>query len=548
MLKSLLINKNGKTYLPEETEEGNVEYKLELDSFGPHSSEKNKIIKMTSQMLWRLNEGKILKGKYEAHYLLGVMDDGTIGNISLDKINKSISVIHEVCNRCEAEIVTIDIQQIHSGYVADICIRKRIDGGTIHESRVGLLGSSNHGKTTCISLMTYEQKDNGNGCGRSIIFRHSHEQSSGITSSIKQEIIGFKNNNIINYKTSLFSSWEKIIKNSDKIITFIDLPGCSKYIRTTIFGLLAHKPDIIMIVISAFDCYKDDEIILPSDTLLHINLSINLDIPFCFLLTKSDLVTKEIMQKLIDKISIYSRPYFIISNINGENYDAVYKYLNMLEPRKIHDKRLENNNVEFMINDTYEISEIGTVVSGILLNGVIKVNESYLIGPVNNNYYPVEIKSIHRKQMDCKSIFPTESASLEIGVDTNNKILIDKHLMIINENMKSNVIAYLYMCISKTDALKLKLDHPYTIYIGNIIESVCILEIIERDKHNWIKLIFSRNFPKIEQIHSPKPDLLTYKYVKNGDYGIIRDNAPSDNFIIGKCWHEMDGCSKDVID
>jgi len=539
MLKSLLINKDGKTYLPQETEEGNIEYKLELDLLIINgTAEKNKIIKMTSQLLWRLNEGKISTGKYEAHYFLGVHDDGTIGTISLDKINKSISVVIDMCNRCEAEIISIDIQQINSGYIADICIRKRIDGGSINDSRIALLGASNHGKTTCISLITREQKDNGNGCGRSIIFRHSHEQSTGITSSIKHEIIGFKNNNIVNYKTSLWGSWEKIIKNSDKIITFIDLPGCPKYIRTTIFGLLSHKPDINIIVISAHDSHikETNTIELPVDTLLHINLSISLNIPICFLLTKSDLVTKEIMQQLIDKITIYSKPYFVISNITGENYDKVFQYLNTLEPKKVDDKKLENNNVEFMINDTYEISEIGTVVSGILLNGIININGSYLIGPIDNNsFYPVQIKSIHRKQMDCKAILPLESASLELGLDSNSKIIIDKHMMIINEDLKKNVVTDVYVNITNLD-FKLKREHPYTIYIGNIIESVCILEINKKEGEYWLKMIFCRNFPKMDQIYSLTDESLTYKYVIDGSYCIIRDN---DSYFVGKCWHKM---------
>jgi GTPase len=38
---------------------------------------------------------------------------------------------------------------------------------------------------------------------------------------------------------------------SSKIVTFLDLAGHQKYLKTTIFGLTGHIPDFAMLVIAA---------------------------------------------------------------------------------------------------------------------------------------------------------------------------------------------------------------------------------------------------------------------------------------------------------
>ena len=78
----LIINKlmrDDKSGLIEEDDNGNIEYKWKLDS-------KNELTlkKLTSQLLWRLNEGKEMYGIYEAHYILGVFDNGNLGNLTLE--------------------------------------------------------------------------------------------------------------------------------------------------------------------------------------------------------------------------------------------------------------------------------------------------------------------------------------------------------------------------------------------------------------------------------------------------------------------------------
>ncbi len=71
-----IYNEEDKIFM-EENDEGNIEYKWRLDYKNEYS-----LKKLVSQMLWRLNEGNERYGRYEAHYLLGVYDNGTPGKLS----------------------------------------------------------------------------------------------------------------------------------------------------------------------------------------------------------------------------------------------------------------------------------------------------------------------------------------------------------------------------------------------------------------------------------------------------------------------------------
>lgn len=64
---------------------------------------------------------------------------------------------------------------------------------------------------------------------------------------------------VVNYSESRTA--EEICESASKMITFIDLAGHHKYLKTTIFGLTSYCPDFAMLVVSAntgigeSDCY-----------------------------------------------------------------------------------------------------------------------------------------------------------------------------------------------------------------------------------------------------------------------------------------------------
>lgn len=44
--------------------------------------------------------------------------------------------------------------------------------------------------------------------------------------------------------------WVKICEKSAKVITFIDLAGHERYLKTTVFGMTGHAPDFGMLMVS----------------------------------------------------------------------------------------------------------------------------------------------------------------------------------------------------------------------------------------------------------------------------------------------------------
>lgn len=45
--------------------------------------------------------------------------------------------------------------------------------------------------------------------------------------------------------------WIQICKESSKVLTFIDLAGHEKYLKTTVFGMTGHAPDFAMLMIGS---------------------------------------------------------------------------------------------------------------------------------------------------------------------------------------------------------------------------------------------------------------------------------------------------------
>ena len=123
----------------------------------------------------------------------------------------------------------------------------------VKEVRVCVIGNVDSGKSTLVAVLTRCIKDDGRGSARKFIFNFGHEKETGRTSSIGIDIIGYKKGMQIEPEKhgNKNQSWNHIVKESDKIVTILDLCGHEKYLKTTIFGLTGLLPDYAMIVVGA---------------------------------------------------------------------------------------------------------------------------------------------------------------------------------------------------------------------------------------------------------------------------------------------------------
>ncbi|XP_047198213.1 GTP-binding protein 2-like isoform X2 [Hippoglossus stenolepis] len=224
-------------------EEGNLEYKLVNPT-------QYRFEHLATQMQWRLQEGR-----GEAVYQIGVEDNGMLVGLSEEDMRASLNTLHSLAEKVGADITVLREQEVDYDSddphkIVEILIRKVPDDQQFLDLRVAVLGNVDSGKSTLLGVLTQGELDNGRGRARLNLFRHLHEIQTGRTSSISFEILGFNSKGeVVNYSESRTA--EEICESASKMITFIDLAGHHKYLKTTIFGLTSYCPDFAMLVVSA---------------------------------------------------------------------------------------------------------------------------------------------------------------------------------------------------------------------------------------------------------------------------------------------------------
>lgn len=481
-------------FLPE-NDDGNVEYKLRLDT-----KDRMGLKKIASQMKWRMNEGKELYNLCEAHYILGVADDGTLGGLTKDELDKTYNIFLTTVSECKA-IVHFNkeyeydgtIHGCHSGKIIFgnisnkshvmhvIVCKKHVD--RVAELNVMFVGPSCHGKTTVISSLAHGCTDNGSGSARHLILKYAHEKVNGQTSAVKKEIIGIKGDMLVNFTTGMHSDWASIVGMSDKIINLIDLPGDKKYAKSTYFGLLSYRIDVITLVID-INSVDDSESLYAID--FYNNIATLMNVPIIMLLTKIDLNNVNVPDQWYNILTCIG-----ISNVSGNGFDKYLNYLNKIDIRKNND---DLKNKLFTIIESYNIPDTGIVLSGCCVKGNFKVND--IVYVTNGEiYYNVCIKSIHKKQIDSKILFDGETGCLNIVpmnmlLNEQIDINIDKHMIVTSKKHKlySTLVIILPKLGGSHDGSTITCGKRYMLYVGNIMRNCIAMSIMYT---NPIKIVLN---------------------------------------------------------
>uniref|UniRef100_A0A8C1RH00 GTP binding protein 2 n=1 Tax=Cyprinus carpio TaxID=7962 RepID=A0A8C1RH00_CYPCA len=493
---------NNPPYLPPEAEEGNIEYKLKLVDPTQYRFEH-----LATQMKWRLQEGR-----GEAVYQIGVEDNGLLVGLTEEDMKASLKTLRRMAEKVGADITVlrereVDYDSDEPHRIAEVLIRKVPDDQQFLDLRVAVLGNVDSGKSTLLGVLTQGELDNGRGRARLNLFRHLHEIQTGRTSSISIEILGFDSKGeVVNYSESRTA--EEICESASKMITFIDLAGHHKYLKTTIFGLTSYCPDFAMLVVSANTG-------IAGTTREHLGLAMALKVPIFIVVSKVDLCTKGTVERTVrqlerilkqpgcnkvpmlvsstdDAVTAAQKfaqspsitPIFTLSSVSGESLDLLKVFFNILPPlsNSKEQEELMQQLTEFQIDEIYTVPDVGTVVGGTLYSGICREGEQLVVGPTDEGKFrELAVCSIQRNRSGCRVLRAGQAATLALG--DFDRSLLRKGMVMVSPEMNPTICwRFEAEIVLLFHAKTFHKGFQVTVHVGNIRQTATVEALQGKDE------------------------------------------------------------------
>ena len=306
---------------------------------------------------------RLLPGLEESQgalYEIGVADDGTFVGLTHDELDESLSNLQIMAGSlgCKVDVLrrvvvgsceweedsgseTAAQSHTENLWVAEALVspdldfyraaspeepslegvsKKSVSGddySSTEQIRISITGPSTAGKSSLLGALTYSSLDNGRGKSRLSLLKHRHEISSGITSSVAQELIGYGPSespvNVVNYASGNVAALDDIHAASDggRLAFVSDLPGSIRYSKSMLRGLVSWAPHYVILCVPA----NSDEETTADDgdraagqahemnlTLSYLNLCIKLGVPVVIAVTKMDLASRAGLRNTLSKV------------------------------------------------------------------------------------------------------------------------------------------------------------------------------------------------------------------------------------------------------
>lgn len=345
---------------------------------------------------------------------------------------------------------------------------------------IGTAGHIDHGKTTLIKYLTGKDTDT-----------LPEEKKRGITIDLG------------------FSFLET---SENKKVGIIDVPGHEKFIKNMTAG--ASGIDYIIFVVAL------DDGVMPQ-TREHFNIVKLLGIKHgIIVLTKSDLVdekqkenVKEEIKFLVKNSFLENAKIFETSTKDINSYKNLKEFL--IEDIENVEKEIENDsNKDFRmyVDRVFSVKGFGTVITGTVLQGKIKVNDFLNIYPLNRK---VRVKGIENHGIKLESIESGNRCALNISNVEKDEIKRGDIVSTISSFQSSNIIDVVFEPLKD---ILIKNNEKIKIHFGTK-ELTGKIRIFTRDS------ILVKENEEIEkypaQIYLDENVALIFK-----EYGIIRSCSP----------------------
>ncbi|CAH8626091.1 unnamed protein product [Schistosoma rodhaini] len=390
--------------------------------------------------------------------------------------------------------------------VKEYLLRRKTASDDFVDVRVAVVGNVDAGKSTLLGVLTHGELDNGRGLARLRLLRHKHEAESGRTSSVAHDILGFNSiGQVVNKPIHGHLNWSEICEASAKVITFIDLAGHERYLKTTIFGMTGHAPDYVMFMVGA----NAGVIGMAKE---HLGLALALCVPVFVVVTKIDMCPPNVLHETMNLLFrilkspgcrkipalISSTDDVICCATNFTSEHLLKLFLNLLPSRS--EPRL-NELAHFQIDEIFSVQGVGTVISGTCLSGIIKLNDILLLGPdLSGQFNPISIKSIQRKRLSVNYVRGGQTASFALKKLRRNQVR--KGMVLLAPESKPKA------CIEFI-AEVLILHHPTTISVG-------YQAMVHAGPVRQTATILKLN--SHERLRTGDKDMVVFRFIKSPEY------------------------------
>nr|OQO26253.1 hypothetical protein B0A51_07147 [Rachicladosporium sp. CCFEE 5018] len=469
-----------------------------------------------------LIESRLDEGHGECLFDVGLEDSGDSQNLSETEWDAALARIRTLLEVLKADWKILMTKNVpgsivdvgnetkrEKGCVGKVMIRRRPkDLDDTIETRIAVVGNVDAGKSTLLGVLVKGGLDDGRGKARVNLFRHKHEVESGRTSSVGMEIMGFdtKGEVVVSGVPGRKLSWEEIGKRSAKVISFTDLAGHERYLRTTVFGLLSSEPNYCLLMVAA-----NNGLIGMSKE--HLGIALALNVPVMVCITKTDICPPQILAQTVTQLTkilkspgarkipifIKSRedcintatqfvsqricPIFQVSNVTGESLDLVREFLNILPH---HGKYDIDAPFEFHVNDTFSVPFVGTVVSGVVKSGVVHAGDTVLVGPDSlGQFTTTTVRSIERKRISVPACSAGQSASFALRRVRRKDVRKGMVMLLAKSDSNPNILIPQPKVYREFVAEVLILSHATTIrtkyqamlHVGPVSQTCAIIDI-----------------------------------------------------------------------
>lgn len=437
--------------------------------------------------------------------------------------------------------------------------------------RVAVIGNVDSGKSTMIGVLTSGIFDDGRGSARARIVRHNHEAATGRTSCASMHILGFDADSKRIHQNAPASAkpaqktvaWTKVYQSSKNLITFIDLAGHEKYLKTTISGLTGSYPDYALIVVAANNGVS-------MMTREHVQVACALKIPVFMVVTKIDIcpenvlrVTKKQITKLVratsKKLPVQIRkrkevkkvfqqdpylnritPVFYVSAVEGTNLEVLFKFLGGLQPRsswKVADavdkpltgfgsssdeEGASTVSGELEIDDTFAVKGVGIVLSGVIISGKIVPGQQLVMGPFHDqSFRQIIIKSVHKHRVVAEQGVAGESVSVAFRFvkkrDVVERAAIRKGMVACSADCQPTPVwgftAKIHVLHHPTT---IKVGYQPVVHCGNVRQTASIIEIKDKEymRAGDVAEVKLRFIARAEYIHAGRPMIVREGFTK----------------------------------